>query len=117
MDSLLTTHAVTTGKDSRFTPASKSAETTEVVNRNGKSEIVNGTVYAGKDRNARAFLVHDVRGTEQSVPLHSVATAIASGAVFSAVEVAAIFAECGKLDKLAAAVAKLTPKEEPPATA
>lgn len=115
MDSLLTTQATSTGKDSRFTPASKDAQTTEIITRNGKSEIVNGRVYAGKDRAARAFLVHDVKGTEQSIPLHAVATSIASGAVFTPLEVAAIFAETGTLHKLAAAVAKLTPAEEPPA--
>lgn len=110
MDSLLTTTAVSAARASRYSMVGKDARTEETLD-NG--DVIHGRVYVGKDRNGRPSLVHTVNGTEVAIPVHAVATAIATATVFSPDAVAAVFAETGKLAKLATAVAKLTP--EPPA--
>lgn len=107
MDSLFTTHATSTARASRYTPTGDASETVETLT---DGSVIRGKVFAGTDRNGRVFLVHNVSGAETAIPLHAVATAVAAGKVISADAVAGVFAETGKLPKLAAAVAKLTPK-------
>lgn len=69
-------------------------------------ETVEGKVAVGTDRNGRSFLVHSVGRATESIALHAVATAIGSGKTIGYADLVSAVAECGGLDKLAAAVEK-----------
>lgn len=71
--------------------------------------VVIGRVGVGTDRNGASALVFESGQTQTGIPLYAVSQALAGGKVFEAVEIVGAFDESGRLDKLAAAVAKATP--------
>lgn len=98
---MFTTQSTATAKQSRFTPASDAVETVQTLS---DGTVIRGRALVGTDRNGAPFLVHSVNGTDQSIALHAVATAIAGGKVIPPAALVAAFEETGKLAALKRAV-------------
>lgn len=73
------------------------------------ADDIGGIVGVGEDKNGDA-LVYVLGHTTASVPIHAVAVALSTEKVIPADDIARLFAEAGRLDALAKAVEKATPK-------
>lgn len=65
-----------------------------------------GRVGVGVDKRGETALVYEIGHGQSGVPMHAVASAVASGKVIPLAAIVSAFRETGKLDSLAREIAK-----------